>query len=113
MGRSRAMDLPIHRAGWHWSGPFWFSQHWSATGQTKHTQKPYNPRAANADGQVMPITPFLDDPKFDPETKRVVGVAFEIARVALRLAERSDLADEMIAKRIIELAGASAAVGGR
>jgi hypothetical protein len=45
---------------------------------------------------VMPIAQFLDDPKFDPETKRVVGVAFEIARV--------DLANEMIAKRIIELA---------
>jgi hypothetical protein len=52
----------------------------------------------------MPIAQFLDDPKFDPETKRVVGVAFEIARAALRLAERSDLANEMIAKRIIELA---------
>jgi hypothetical protein len=33
--------------------------------------------------QVMPITQFLDSPKFDPETKRVVGVAFEMARAAL------------------------------
>jgi hypothetical protein len=53
---------------------------------------------------VMPITQFLDNSRFDPETERVAGVAFEMARVALRLAERSDLANEMIAKRIIELA---------
>ena len=54
----------------------------------------------------MPITPFLDDTKFDPETKRVLGLAFEMARVALRLADRGDLANEIIAKRIIELAKA-------
>jgi hypothetical protein len=40
---------------------------------------------------------------FDPETRRVIGVAFEMTRVALRLADRG-LADEIIAKRIIELA---------
>ena len=54
----------------------------------------------------MPITPFLDDTKFDPETKRVLGLAFEMARVALRLADRGDLTNEIIAKRIIELAKA-------
>ena len=54
----------------------------------------------------MPITPFLDDTKFDPEAKRVLGVAFEMARVALRLADRGDLANEIIAKRTIELAKA-------
>jgi hypothetical protein len=52
----------------------------------------------------MPITQFLDNSSFDPETRRVVAVAFEMAHVALGLAERSDLANEMIAKRIIELA---------
>jgi hypothetical protein len=52
----------------------------------------------------MPITPFLDGLKFDPETKRVMGLAFEIARVALRLGNRDDLANEIIAKQIIELA---------
>jgi hypothetical protein len=52
----------------------------------------------------MPITEFLDGYNPDPETKRVMGIAFEMARVALRLAERGDLANEMIAKRIIELA---------
>ena len=54
----------------------------------------------------MPITPFLDDTKFDPEAKRVLSVAFEMARVALRLADRGDLTNEIIAKRIIELAKA-------
>jgi hypothetical protein len=54
----------------------------------------------------MPITPFLNDTKFDPEAKRVLSVAFEMARVALRLADRGDLTNEIIAKRIIELAKA-------
>jgi len=47
----------------------------------------------------MPITPFLDDTKFDLEAKRVMGVAFEMTRVALGLADRGDLANEIIAKR--------------
>src|SRR5262245_8464976 len=54
----------------------------------------------------MPITPFLDGTKFDLEAKRVMGVAFEMTRVALGLADRGDLANEIIAKRIIELAKA-------
>ena len=54
----------------------------------------------------MPITPFLDGTKFDLEAKRVLGVAFEMARVALRLADRGDLTNEIIAKRTIELAKA-------
>jgi hypothetical protein len=54
----------------------------------------------------MTITPFLDGIKFDPEAKRVVGVAFEMARVALGLADQGDRANEIIAKRIIELAKA-------
>jgi hypothetical protein len=54
----------------------------------------------------MPITPFLGDATFDPETKRVMGVAFEMVCTALRLVDRDDLANQMIAKRIIELANA-------
>ncbi len=30
----------------------------------------------------MPITEFLDGFKFDPETRRVIGIAFEMARSA-------------------------------
>ena len=54
----------------------------------------------------MPITQFLDSPKFDLETTRVVGVAIEMARVALQLDDQSNLINERIAKRIIELAKA-------
>jgi hypothetical protein len=56
----------------------------------------------------MPITPFLDGDgsAFDPETKRIMGVAFEQVRVALGLADRGDLANEVVAKRIIVLAKA-------
>jgi hypothetical protein len=57
----------------------------------------------------MPITIFLDGYKPDPETIRVMGVAFEMVRAALRLNDRNDVAVEIIAKRIIDLArGASA-----
>ncbi len=53
----------------------------------------------------MPITPFLDvDDKFEPETKRVMGLAFEAVRIALRLADRDDALDAIVAKTIIELA---------
>jgi hypothetical protein len=52
----------------------------------------------------MPITIFLDGYKPDPETKRILGVALEMARVALRLADRDDPAVAILAKRIIALA---------
>src|SRR5262245_5271884 len=54
----------------------------------------------------MPITPYLSGMSVHPETKRVMGVAFEMVCAALRLADRGDLADETIARRIIELAEA-------
>ncbi|TMJ70395.1 MAG: hypothetical protein E6G80_11615 [Alphaproteobacteria bacterium] len=54
----------------------------------------------------MPSTPFLDDAGTDPEVRRVVGVAFEMTRIALSLAERPAVTNEIIAKRIIELAKA-------
>ena len=52
----------------------------------------------------MPITPFLGGIGFDPETKRVMGLAFEMARVALGLNDHSGLANEVVVKQIIELA---------
>ena len=54
----------------------------------------------------MPITQFFAGSYFDPETTRVMGVAFEMAREALQLGNRGNLANERIAKRIIELAKA-------
>jgi len=54
----------------------------------------------------MPITPFLDGNTFDPETRRAMGVAFEVGCAALGLADRGDPANGIVAKRIIELARA-------
>jgi hypothetical protein len=54
----------------------------------------------------MPIAPFLDDVGSDPEARRIVGLAFEMARVALGLTNQTDLANESLARRIIELAKA-------
>jgi hypothetical protein len=55
----------------------------------------------------MSITPYLSGFSVDSETKRVLGVAFEMTCVALRLAGRGgDLAHEVIARRMIELAQA-------
>jgi hypothetical protein len=55
-------------------------------------------------GLAMAITQFLDGSEFDPETKRVMGVAFEMARAALQLGDQGNLIHERIAKKIIELA---------
>jgi hypothetical protein len=62
-------------------------------------QQPYRQPHQNS-VLLVPLRNLVD---FDPEAKRLIGVAFEMARVALRLADRGDLADEVIAKRIIEL----------
>jgi hypothetical protein len=39
----------------------------------------------------MPIAQFLDSSEFDPETKRVMAVALEMARAALQLGDQSIL----------------------
>jgi len=54
----------------------------------------------------MPIGQFLDSSEFDPEARRVIGVAFEMTRAALQLGDQSDL-NERIAKRIVQLARTS------
>jgi hypothetical protein len=54
----------------------------------------------------MPITPYLNGLRFDPETRRVMGVAFEMVCIALGRSDRGDMANEVIAKSIIELAQA-------
>ena len=54
----------------------------------------------------MPITRFLDAHRFDAETKRVMGIAFEMARVALRPSDQDDLAHEIVAHGIITQAKA-------
>jgi hypothetical protein len=52
----------------------------------------------------MPITPFLNGQKFDAETRRVLGVAFELVCVALRIGDCDDDVKQRIASQIIELA---------
>jgi hypothetical protein len=52
----------------------------------------------------MPITPYLDGHQFDSETKRIMGIAFELTRAALHLEDRTDRIVAIIANRIIELA---------
>jgi len=46
----------------------------------------------------------LDSSQFDPETKRVMGVAFAMANAALQVGDQGNLINERIAKSIIELA---------
>jgi hypothetical protein len=58
----------------------------------------------------MPITEFLDGYKSDPETKRVMGVAFEMTRAALRLVDRDDLAVAIIAKKLSSLRKLASAI---
>ena len=59
----------------------------------------------------MPMAQFLDGlDEFDPETRRVMGVAFEMTCAALRFAGRSErireIAPEIVAAKIIALAKA-------
>jgi hypothetical protein len=52
----------------------------------------------------MPIRPFLNGEQFDPETVRVLGVAFAQVSIALRIGDCDDDVKQAIANKIIELA---------
>jgi hypothetical protein len=52
----------------------------------------------------MPIRPFLNSERFDQETLRVLGVAFEQVCIALRIGDCDDHVKQAIANKIIELA---------
>jgi hypothetical protein len=52
----------------------------------------------------MPITPLLQDTAFGPDEIAVLVAAFEDALRALSLVNRADLATEIVATKIIELA---------
>ena len=52
----------------------------------------------------MPITPFLRNQAFDPETIEVMGKAFVLTCEALGLSDRTDARTNLAAERIIELA---------
>lgn len=54
----------------------------------------------------MPITPFLNGARFDPEDKRILGLAFEMVCIALRIGDADDRVKQAIATKIIDLAKA-------
>jgi hypothetical protein len=54
----------------------------------------------------MPITPFLNGEQFDPETRRVLGVALEMTCIALRTGDCDNGVRQAIAIKIIDLAKA-------
>jgi hypothetical protein len=57
--------------------------------------------------RAIPIAQFLNGENFDPETTHAMGIAFEIACVALQLRNRYDFsAAAMVAEKIIALAKA-------
>jgi hypothetical protein len=56
------------------------------------------------EGHVVPIRRYLAGAVFDPEIVSVMGAAFEDVRDALEVSGRSDVTEEMIAERIIQLA---------
>ena len=49
----------------------------------------------------MPITPYLNGIRFDPDTKRRLGVAFEMVCIALRIGNSDDDVKQAIAMKII------------
>ena len=54
----------------------------------------------------MPITPYLNGDRLEPETKRVLSVAFEQVCIALRMGASDDDVKQAIANKVIELAKA-------
>ena len=52
----------------------------------------------------MSIRQYLNGQRFDFETTRVLGIALEMSRWALRFEERGEGTDAIIAKHIIALA---------
>jgi hypothetical protein len=53
---------------------------------------------------LMPIRSHLNGQRFDPETIRLMGLANEITLISLHLVDRGDIANDVIARKIIELA---------
>jgi hypothetical protein len=51
----------------------------------------------------MPIRSHLDGQRFDAETIRVMGLAFELTLISLRLVDRGDIANDVVAQKIIQL----------
>jgi hypothetical protein len=54
----------------------------------------------------MPIRSYLNGQRFDPETVRLMGLAYEMTLISLRLVDRGNIANNVVAQKIIELAKA-------
>ena len=54
----------------------------------------------------MPIKPFLNGRRFDQETLRILGVAFEQVCIALQIGASADDVRQAIANKVIVLASA-------
>jgi hypothetical protein len=57
---------------------------------------------------LMPIRFHLNGHRFDAETIRIMGLAYEMALISLRLVDRGDIANDVVADKIIELVKAGA-----
>jgi hypothetical protein len=53
----------------------------------------------------MPLTPFLKEATFDPEAIKAMSAAFEGVCESLHLVNRSDAMTEIVARKVIEVAG--------
>ena len=54
----------------------------------------------------MPIRSYLNGQRFDPETVRLMGLAYEMTLISLRLVDRGNIANNVVAQKIIEHAKA-------
>src|SRR5215469_10088662 len=62
------------------------------------------PRWEGSRSEPVPMTPYLAEQSFDPETLEAMGRAFAMVCDSLGLAPRSDPMTRMVAARIIEAA---------
>ena len=54
----------------------------------------------------MPIRSHLNGHRFDPETMRLMGIAYAMTLSSLRLVDRGDLVNNVGAQKLIEIAKA-------
>ena len=54
----------------------------------------------------MPIRSHLNGHRFDPETMRLMGIAYEMTLISLWLVDRGDIVNNVVAQKLIEIAKA-------
>jgi hypothetical protein len=62
------------------------------------------PRGPSLQSRLWAVRPFLNGEQFDPETVRILGVAFAQVAIALRIGDCDEDVKQAIANKIIELA---------